>query len=273
MKAIANTTIRLGLVNLPVQIVQATETANDISFKLAGPDGEALKQVYVKEGTDDIVPKDEIQKGIFDGGEFFPVSADDIENIKDQTKMPDLEVIEVIDMEDFLSQFHRVTGMYYVQNANSRTGPKGNINSLKLFVDALAEDGKAIVTKWTARSRQKLMVLYPENGILRAASMSFASDVREADDGVRAHLAGQYKPEEMAMAKQLLGVMGDTKKNALEMMSDDALPLMRQLVEDVCTGRALPERKVEVQATVTTALADALAASLAAMKDNEKVAA
>lgn len=271
MKAIANTTIRLGLVNLPVQIVQATETATDISFKQAGPNGEALKQAYVIEGTDEIVPKDEIQKGIFDGGTFYPVGAEDIENIKDQTKMPDLEVLEVIDMEDFMAQSHRITGMYYVQNANARTGPKGNINALKLFIDALAEDGKAIVTKWTARSRQKLMVLYPENGILRAATLAFASDVREADDNVRAHLAGQYKPEEMVMAKQLLGVMSG--RNALEMMADDALPLMRQLVDDACSGRELPARKVEVQATATSALADALAASLAAVQEKEKAAA
>jgi non-homologous end joining protein Ku len=69
MKAIANTTIRLGLINLPVQVCSAEESGTDIRFNMAGPNGEQLEQRYCVKGTTTLVAKDDIQKGIFEDGD------------------------------------------------------------------------------------------------------------------------------------------------------------------------------------------------------------
>lgn len=260
MKAIANTTIRLGLINLPVQVVKATESANEISFKQAGPTGEQLRQAYLlPDGTE--CPKDDIQKGVFQGDTFHPVSKDAIEQIAEATKLPDLNVLEVIDMEDFRAAAHRSTGLYYLQNSKKLGSP----NAFKLFVDALAKEGKCLVTKWTARSRQSLMVMYPQDGILMGTTLCFDGDVREADEGVKAHMDATYGDKEMDMAVQLLSALSTDKPTALVMETDEALPLKNKLIQDTLAGQivavtAKPEPKP------TTDLADALAASLAAVK-------
>src|SRR4051812_18449463 len=114
MKAIANTNIRLGLVNLPVQVVQAVETANDVTFKQAGPAGEKLTQQYVTpDGTP--ISRDLMQKGVFVGEEFFPISKDDLTAIDEATKLADLSIEEVVPADEFWSRAQRITGLYYLQ--------------------------------------------------------------------------------------------------------------------------------------------------------------
>lgn len=272
MKAIANTTIRLGLINLPVQVAQAEESAMDISFKTASPKGEPVEQRYVVKGTTDLIDKDDLQKGIFEdpkaGTGFHPIDKSAIENINAQTKMKDLNVTDVITFDEADKFRHRIRGMYFLQMAKG-----GSANSMKLFVDALALEGKCMVTKWTPRSRQELMVIRPqadEDGanILVGYSYAFAGDMRSADETVRAHLSGTYSDAEMAMAKQLLSALSDTNADTLEMEIDEALPLRHKLVNDALQGKAVhaPEAAPE-QPEKNEALADALAQALAAVKE------
>lgn len=261
MKAIANTTITLGLVNLPVQICSATESGNDVTFNMAGPGGERLKQVYVKEGTEEIVQKDDIQKGIFADDGFHAVSPEDLEAIKDQTKLPTIQIDDVIDVAEADAQADRITGKYFVQMQKKGGSP----NSMKLFVDALQEEGMALVGKWTPRSRQELLVIRPQDGLLIAHSYAFAGDMRQADEAVRAHLSGAYSDQEMAMAKQLLTALAGSSTNALDMSVDEALPLKRKLVDDLIQGKTISIPQAEKQ-EANTSLADALAQSIAQTK-------
>ena len=263
MKAIANTTIRLGLINLPVQVCKATETASDTTFNMAGPQGECLTQAYLFPDNS-VCPKDQIQKGIFDGGTFYPVSSDEIEAIKEATKLKDLSVTDVVDASEFWKRADRITGKYYVQM--SKKG--GSANSMKLFVDALEQMEKVMVTKWTPRSRQELLVLWPKDGLLHASSVAFDRDMREPDESVRAHLSGTYSEAEMAMAQQLLAALSDTNANSLDMELDEALPMKHALIQQVMAGEgvAVDEAEDTPQPVKNESLANALSAALEAAK-------
>lgn len=262
MKAIANTNIRLGLVNLPVAVVQAVEGANDVKFNQAGPNGEKLVQQYAIASTGTVVSKTAMQKGIFQGEDFFPISSEDLEAIDEATKLPDLNIEEVVSASEFWSRAPRITGLYYVQNQ----AKAGNINAMKLFVDTMESDNLVMVTKWTARSRQKQMVLWARGGILHASSLAFAGDVRSPDDTVRAHLAGTYSDQEQDMARQLLTALTKDKSTVLDMDVDEAVPMKHKLVDDALAGRGVEVPAQPAQPKANAALADALAASLAAIK-------
>lgn len=265
MKAIANTMIRVGLINLPVQICKATDSPRDFSFKQAGPNGEQLRQAYLLP-DDRECPKDEIQKGIFQGDEFFPVAVDQIEQIREATKIRELNC-EVVEAGEFWSRAHRVSGMYYVQ----MTKKGGSSNTMRLFVDALEQEGKVLVTKWTPRSVQEQLVIWPKDGILMGSSLTFDNCVREPDEAVRGHLAGVYTDQEMAMAKQLLTALADTSSNSLDMDVDEAASMRDKLVDDVLAGQIIHVPDAPAQPEQNQALAAALAASLAAA--GQKVAA
>lgn len=268
MKAISNTTLRMGLVTIPMQVCQGIETANDVTFKQAGPAGESLRQAYLfPDGTE--CRKDDMSKGIFMSGEFYPVAKDDIDAINEATKRPDLEVLEVIDAGQFWSEAHRINDLYYVQSPTKN----GNPNAFRLFVDALERTEQAIVTKWTARSRQKLLVLWARDGLLYGSGLAFEGDVREPDENTRAHLAGAYSEQEAEMAEQLLGMYYKEKPTALSMEVDEAIPMKHKLVDDALAGRGVEVPTTPEQPQQNAALADALAASLAAIKGGEKVTA
>lgn len=261
MKAIANTTIRLGLINLPVQLVQAAEPANDVTFKQAGPAGETLRQAYLlPDGKE--CSKDDMQKGVIQGDQFYPIPKESIAQISEATKLPDLNIMEVLSRSTFEAQKHRATDLYFVQS----TKKGGNVNAFKLFVDALEAEGKVMVTKFTPRSRQKLLVLFPQDGLLMAQGLAFEGDMRKPDENVEAHLSASYTEQEMTMAKQLIGALADNSQDSLTMEVDDAVPLRHKLVDDALNGRAIDMPTATPTQATTGLLADALAASLEAVK-------
>lgn len=262
MKAIANTTIRLGLINLPVGVCKATGELDDVSFKLGGPNGESLSQVYVIEGTDKQVERDDMTRTI-DG---HIIDKDALEAIKENTKLPDLTILKVEDRERWQREMHRCTGQYFLQS----TKKTGNVNAYKLFADALKETGKVAVTKWTARSRQNLMVIWTDDdGVLRGSTMSFACDARTPDENVRAHLAGTYTEAEMDMAKQLLSALASSDADPLEMETDEAVSMRHELVQKAMQGETITTVATAEQPAKNAALADALAASLAALQGDQ----
>ena len=71
--------------------------------------------------------------------------------------------------------FNRVTGWYYVGN-----DPKnGDIEAFATIVQAMDQKKLAAVTKWVPRTRQEMLVLYVQDGMMFAVSVAFAASVQE----------------------------------------------------------------------------------------------
>src|SRR5258706_11873388 len=63
-RSIASLSISFGLVSIPVKLYSATETSKSISFNLLHKkDGSRLKQQYVCQHEDVVVPREEMVKG------------------------------------------------------------------------------------------------------------------------------------------------------------------------------------------------------------------
>lgn len=255
MKAITNTTIRLGLLNLPVGVCKATGELADVKFNLGDAQGRKLTQQYV-DPDGKIIPTEDRTKTI--DGHIIDTEA--LAAIEAATKLPDLSILKIESRERFVQEAHRINGFYFLQN-NAKVG---NINAYKLFVDALAELNSVAVTKVTFRSRQALMVIFPQDGVLAAVTMAFGPDVRVPDQGVRAHIAGQYSDAEMDMAKQLLTVLSDASADPLSSETDAAVAKRHELVAQAMQGVKIEVPKAPEPA-VSDALGDALKASLAAL--------
>lgn len=262
MRSIANSTIRLGLVNLPVQMCQAADTANDVTFKQAGPNGEKLRQAYLlPDGKE--CPREQMRKGVETGDTITLIDDNSLMVIAEQTKLPDLNVLQVIDRSEVQENLHRAQGRYFVQSQSPKKG--GNYAAFKLFVDALEAEGKALVVKWTPRSRQTLMVIYPEGGNLVASAISFHGDLREPDESVEAHKSAVYGEAEMTMARQLICAMADSDGDVLTQAVDEAITLRATLVQDALAGKRV-SAPAPVAPKASTGLLESLAASLAAVK-------
>lgn len=271
MKAIKTTTLRMGLINLPVGVASASESAKDVSFSLHN-DGNPVEQVYRDTVTQEVVGSRAacgraVNSGTAKNPILHPVDDGDIAKINEETKLDDIAVEDIVDVAEAIGQSHRITGMYYFQMTKG-----GSPNTMKLFVDVLKDTGKAMVAKWTPRTRQELLVIRAvtdedtgEN-ILVGHSYAFASDMRKPDEAVRNHLSGHYSDAEFAMAKQLVEAMSGEPKYVLDTAVDEAVSRRQALVDDALKGNLniQPKEAAEPQPEKATALADMLAAALAA---------
>jgi len=264
MKAIANTTISLGLINLPVGICKATGELEDVKFNLGDAQGRRLTQQYVD--PDGKVVAREDQTKTIDG---YVMDTDALDAIAERTKLGGLHMDEIISRDELLKDFNRVTGYYLLQS----TPKTGNLNAYKLFVDALEEIDGVAVTKFTFRSRQQQIAVWSDAGVLKAVTMTFASDVREGDEVTRAHYAATYTDAEFDMAVQLLTALKVDEPKVFRNDTDEAVALRHELVEMATQGESIDKPAEAAQPVKNAALADALAESLAAIKAQQKVAA
>jgi non-homologous end joining protein Ku len=267
MKAIATTNITFGLLNLPVQVVQATEKGSDVSFKMCGPSGQPLTQQYrAADGT--TYTRGTASKGIENADKSItPVDSKALTAIAERTKINGLVIEEFTPAIELWKRAHRINGHYYVQMVKKG----GNANTMKLFTDRMEARNLCAVVKWTPRTRQEQLVLHAKDGVLHAYAVEFADDVRLPDEAVTAHNSGTYSQAEADMADQLIAAFTKDEPEAMDTMKDEAVAERHALVQQYLSGATVSAPEPQAQQEANAGLMDALAASLAALKDKEKV--
>jgi Ku protein len=239
LNAQLNTTIETGTLAIPVGIAKATQD-QDVKLDRAGPQGGVIKRQEIEEGTGEVVTNGDFQHGRREGDDFHAIKAEDLETIKEETKLKTIPVLECVPLKDV--DFARATGKYYVQVQSKGGGGR----ALKLFHDALRKKKAAAVVKFCLRDRQSLGVIYDNNGALVLNTIAWGPSLREPDDQVLAHTTAETKPAERKLAEQLIEVLTVPGGQALHEATDDLIEKKAKLVEDAVAGR--PVKKSEKKA-------------------------
>lgn len=267
MKAVSSTTIRWGMLSLPVQLCSSVESAKDVTFDQASPNGERLRQIYVDPQGNE-VPRDQIVKGMFDGDDTFrPIAREDIDAIAESTKIEDMEIHEIVDMSAVRERMGRITGRYFVQNNKKGGSPK----SLNLFIKALEAENAAAVTTYTLRSVQREMVLVPEDGNLVAYCMAFADECRQPDETVTAHQEHEPNAAELDMARKLIAMSRVEAPSSLDTLVNEATPMKAELIEQAIAGKPIKAPAKAKAADSVDSLAGALSAMLEQQQTEKKL--
>ena len=233
MRATANTVLAINdLIRIPVQVCKATEQI-DVRLNLAGPEGQKVSQRYV-DADDTLIPADELQRGIFDGDDFKPVPKDAIDAINAATKIEEMAVSGQMPIADV--PFDRVTGSYFLQSPTKG----GSHKAYRLIYEALLADDLAITTKWTARSRQQLAVIYADadKGCMVMNTLTFADEQRAADAAILAPQSAEVADEQVGLARQLLSTMPEGAE-ALATDTDVAIAMKRDLIDKALAGETV----------------------------------
>ena len=260
MKATNNTILSLNdLIKIPIQICKGTES-KDVKLDRAGPSGAPLKQLLVDSETGEQVETEEIQHGLRVGDDFHAIPAEAIDQINEATKLEEMRVNGSMPVEEV--PFDRVTGFYYIQSPTKG----GTHGAYRLVYEALLEDERALVTKWTARSRQKLAVIYADGAreCLVMNTLEFASSVRDTDEALLAPQASEVDQEQVDMARALIDQMPDGS-DCIATEEDEAIALKQKLVDDAVAGKAIKVKpKSKAKASASKDLTALLEASLSA---------
>lgn len=248
----------------PVQVCKATDE-REVKFDIAAPSGAPRKQVYTDSNTGEVVEDAACLRGVRIGDEFHAIDAEAIEQINAATKIDTMVALGTVPMDSVPTE--RATGIYFIQSPAKGGSPK----SYRILYDALRADKKAkraaqgIVVKRTARTRQKLGVIYADTdmGCLMMLELRFASALKQPDEQILAPQAAQVEQAQIDVARKVVDGLGDGMQ-AIETEQDDAQPLKASLIEQAVAGETLSVPTPVAETAKADDLTAMLEASLAA---------
>lgn len=235
MRPIWKGAISFGLVTIPVQIVNATNEAEKISFKLLRKsDLSPIRYKRVAEVDNKEVAWGDIVKGYeYDKGQFVVMDEKDFEKV-------DLKGTDSIDILDFVDE-REVEPIYFYKPYYIEPG-KGGAAAYGLLRDVLLDTGKIGIAKVVIRNRQHLAAVRAKGDLLVLELMHFASEITPAEN-VQVPATKHPDKRALQMARTLVEQM--SSKWEPERYVDEYAEKMKELIEKKIEagGKELPEPK------------------------------
>jgi DNA end-binding protein Ku len=173
-RSIASLTLSFGLVSIPVKLYSATETSSAVKFNLLAKDGSRLKQQYVSEKDQTVVPRAEMVKGYeFEKDRFVLFSPDELKALEEASS-PTIEIMAFIPEKS-------VDPLYY-DKAYLLAPDKRGGKPYALLAEAMRESGRCALAKWAWKSKQYVVQVRPVEDGLVLQQLLYADEVRSLKD-------------------------------------------------------------------------------------------
>lgn len=218
------------MVTIPVGVCKIAESDRR-KVERAGPSGEPLSQRLFDSATGLEVQDEDIQYGIKTADGFRSVPSRELEIIKERTQLSGIEIVEFIDYQNI--PFERVEGAYFLQ-------AKGNLRGARHFVEAMLSEQTAAVAKWTARSRQSLVTIYPsDEGAIIMNKLVFKDQWKQPDTDVLKHMSEPIDDMLLEKAIELVNNSLSRSGESLDNLQDDAIVLTLDLISKALDGEPM----------------------------------
>jgi DNA end-binding protein Ku len=169
-RSIASLTLSFGLVNIPVRLYSATESGSDVHFNLLAKDGSRLKQQYISEKTQKVVPRAEMMKGYeVEKDHFVLFGQDELKALEEASS-------HVIDIVAFIPE-KSVDPLYYDKAYLLAPDTRGG-KPYQLLMAAMRKSGRCALAKWAWKAKQYVVQIRPAEEGLVLQQLRYADEVR-----------------------------------------------------------------------------------------------
>ena len=252
--------LRVSLVNIPVKVFPATESAGSISFNQLHAECQTrIQQKRWCPNCEREVPNSELVKGYeFEKGRYVIVNDEDIQKVR-------VESTRVIN----LSQFTDDTAIdpIYVDRAYY-LAPDGAMAADAFAVMREGMAGKAGVGKVALYGREYLVAIKPQKKGLVMYTLHHDAEIRSIDQIEElSSVPAKVKPEEMKLAKQVIATF-DAELDLKE-YKDEYREGLRKIIEAKIAGEEVVAPEVAEPPRVVD-LMDALRRSLDSVSKEKK---
>jgi DNA end-binding protein Ku len=173
-RSIASLSISFGLVNIPVRLYSATESAAAVRFNMLRKDGSRLKQQYVADVDGKVVPRDDMVKGYeFEKDHFVMFSPEELKALEEGSN-PNIEIVSFIPEKS-------VDPLYYDKPYLLAPDKRGG-KPYHLLQEALRSSGKCALAKWSWKSKQYVVQIRATEDGLVLQQLLYAEEVRSLKD-------------------------------------------------------------------------------------------
>jgi DNA end-binding protein Ku len=252
--------LKISLVNIPIKVFPATESAGTISFnQLHGECQTRIQQKRWCPHCNREVPNSEIVKGYeFEKGHYVVLTEEDLEKVRpESTRVIDL--VQFADEASIDPMF--VDRAYYL-------APDGSVASEAFAVMRDGMAGKVGVGKLALYGREYLVAVKPQGRGIVMYTLHHAAEIRSIDQVDELNsVPTSVKPAEMKLAQQVIS----TFEGPLDLASytDEYRAGLQQIIDAKIAGQEVVAPAQEAPAKVVN-LMDALRKSLDTVSATKK---
>jgi len=229
--------ITFGLVTVPVAMYSATESREELRFRLLHKkDSSPIEYRRVCKEEDVPVPWDEIVKGYeYEKGQFVVMTDEDFE----KARTPATQTIEIL---DFVPA-RQIDPLFFDTPYYLEPTGKGADKSFSLLRDALARAERIGIGTLVLRQREHLVGVEATGPALVCTTLRYAHEIRSADSLDLPKSGHGWEKREMDLALKLVDTLAadwEPKK-----YKDTYTDVLRQAIEAKVEGKelALPRPK------------------------------
>jgi len=256
-RSIASLTLTFGLVSIPVRLYSATETADNVRFNLLAADGSRLKQQYVSEKDDKVVPREQMVKGYgVEKDTFVLFTPDELKKLE-QAASHDIEIVAFIP--------EKAVDPIYYDKAYLLAPDKRGGKSYSLLVEAMRKSGRCALAKWAWRSKQYVVQVRAVEDGLVLQQLLYAQEVRALKDLNIEKV--KVSPPELQLALQLIEQISEETYDPARFEDEEKKRILAAIDAKIAGQEVVASAHNEAPASAQIIdLMEALRASLAGRK-------
>jgi len=253
-RAIGSGTISFGLVNIPVKLYAAAESAAQISFnQLHDKCKNRIKQQLWCPVDQEVVPREHIVKGYEFAKDQYVIFTNEELKALEEASTKAMEISEFVPLSS-VDPLYFENGWYL--------GPdKKADRPYKLLAQALEQSQHAAIAKYSTRGREELVMIRPgQGGALVMQTLRYADELRPASEVPIGE--GEVKPAELQLAKQFIEQLSTDTFDPSK-YEDTYRQRLQGVIDQKVAGEPVQIAPAEPPRTQVIDLMEALKASLA----------
>ncbi len=173
-RSIASLTLSFGMVSIPVKLYSATESSASVRFNLLAKDGSRVKQQYVSEKDQAVVPRAEMVKGYeFEKDRFVLFTPEELKALEEGTS-------HSIDIVSFIPA--KAVDPIFYDKAYFLAPDKRGGKPYALLMEAMRKSGRCALAKWSWKAKQYVVQVRPAEDGLILQQLLYADEVRSQKD-------------------------------------------------------------------------------------------
>jgi DNA end-binding protein Ku len=252
--------LKVSLVNIPIKVYPATESAGTISFnQLHGECRTRIQQKRWCPKCEREVPNTDLVKGYeFEKGHYVVLTEEDVDKVRPVST-------RVIELKQFADD--KALDPIYIDRAYY-LAPDGPVAAEAFAVMREGMAGKAGVGKLALYGREYLVAVRPQSNGMVMYTLHHAAEIRSIDTIDELHsVPTQVKADELRLAKQVIGTFDKTLDIAS--YQDEYKEELKKVIDAKIAGREVVAPEVEAPPKVVN-LMDALRKSLDSVSASKK---
>ena len=251
--------IQFGLVTIPIKLYLATESKG-ISFNMLHKDD--LSRIQMKifcPVEDEVISRSETVKGYeYAPGEYVVVTDEDLE------KVP-LKTVRSIEIEQFTKAERDDAAVRFVKSAYYIEPDKIGRKAFYLLKSVLEDEGLTAICKVVIKDREALSALDPFGDTMLLTTLHWPDEIRSTKELDLPEEDFDFKPAELAMAKQLVSAM--TGEFDPAQYKDEYREALEGIINAKVEGKEIVEIEEPEESGKLIDLMAALEASVKSAKD------